>query len=212
MLIQADVVPQGLIVDTDVKCTPAIISAVKAAGYRGIIRYVPLPGVSAAEDIDAAELESILLQDMGSFWVQHPRFPGWNPAEHDAETDALCACAAAKAAGYVAGTTGYVDCEGLAPGVTAAQAFYYNSKWAHVVVGEGFLAGLYDGYSNPETPLQLYEIRDVHTYWSDMANRKVAVRGTAVLQGAEITIAGVPFDLDTVRNDNLGGRPYWSIQ
>lgn len=211
MAIVASVVPEGLIVDTSVKCSKSLIAAVKAIGYLGIARYVPLPGVSAVEDIDAAELADILSAGLGSFWVQHPRFPGWKPIDHSAEVDALCACKAAQAAGYAPGTTGYVDCEGLSSDTTSAQAFYYNSQWAHVLIEEGFRAGLYDGYSNPETPLQLYEIRDVTSYWSDLANRKVAVRGCAVVQRAQITIDAVPFDPDEVRNDNLGGRPYWSI-
>lgn len=205
--------PACRIVDTSTKTTARLRAALKALATppAGIWRYVPLPGVSPAADIDAIELEDILDEGFGSFFVQHPRLPGWRPGAHDAEADARWAVRFAKAAGYAPLTHGYVDAEGMGLETTHAEAHAYNSQWAHVLVEEGYAAGLYDGYSQPETPEELYEIHDVTSYASDLANRRVAVRGTAMVQGPQFTVLGVPFDSDIIAPDELGETPYWTI-
>ena len=201
--------PAGNFVDASAKMTPLLLDALANRGYLGIIRYVPLPGVDPRADVDAAELAMITAHPARfcSMFVQHPRFPGWKPREHDPEADARHAAQFARAAGYPSGVHGFVDAEGMSADTTAAEAHSYNSRFAHVLVEEGYRAGLYDGYSEPETPEQLYEIHDVDSYWSDMANRRVATRGTAVVQGPQFALLGVAFDPDDVRPDLLGSTP-----
>jgi hypothetical protein len=202
--------PPGEAVDVDVPLTELLLDALANRGKLGIIRYVPLPGVNPTADISPVELERILSHP-ACFWsafVQHPRFPGWRPREHDPEADARLAAAHARAAGYPAGCTGYVDAEGMHEDTTWQEAHAYNSAWARVLVAAGFRAGLYDGYSEPETPTELYAIHDVTTYWTDLANRQIATRGTAIIQGAEFDLLDVRFDADFVRPDRLGETPY----
>ena len=201
--------PACRVVDTSYRTTAAVRAALTQLGYWGIVRYVPLPGVNWSADIDAEELAGIVADGFGSWWVQHPRFPGWHPRDCDPENDARCAVIFAKRAGYLPGCHGFVDAEGMSADTTAADAFAYNSRWAHVVVSEGYRAGLYDGYSQPETPEELYTIHDVDCYWSDAAHRRVAVRGCAVVQGQQFSLHGVPFDPDIVAPDLLGGTPWW---
>ena len=201
-----------LAVDTDVKVTPALLDALAEAGYEGIGRYVPLPGVNPGADIDPVELERILSHPkrFGSWFVQHPRFPGWKPRECNPEEDALWAVKFAEAAGYLPGTHGFVDAEGMSDDTTEPESFTYNAQFCHVLVEEGFRAGVYDGYSNHLTPIELYDIEDATAYWSDAANRKVATRGTCVVQGPTFKLIGVPFDPDRVSPDLLGATPFWT--
>jgi Domain of unknown function (DUF1906) len=205
--------PACRIVDADVKLTAALLDAIQADGSEGVARYVPLPGNNPAGDIDAPELDLVLdhAARFGSFFVQHPRYPGWRPRECDPEADAMWAVKFAVAAGYQPGTTGFVDAEGMSLDTTAPEAFVYNARWTHVLVEEGFRAGVYDGYSTPLTPAGLYEIPDATCYWSDAANRKVAVRGTAIVQGPGFKLLGVPLDPDRIAPDLLGGTPWWTI-
>lgn len=208
---RAVMAPSCSVVDSSSKMNAVLLAELRRQGRRGVVRTVPLPGVSPAFDVDAGELALILGQGLGSWWYQHPRFPGWKPREHDPEADARWAVKFARAAGYAPGTHGFVDAEGMSADTTAAEAHAYNSAWAHVVVEEGFRAGLYDGYSQPETPDELYALHDVDCYWSDLARRKVSVRGCAVMQGPEILVLGVRFDTDVVAPDAMLATPYWTV-
>jgi hypothetical protein len=201
----------GLAFDVSVKTTPTLRAALKQRGGICIPRYVPLPGNNPVEDIDQEELEGILSDGFGSWFVQHPRFPGWKPRECDPEADALWAVKYAKLAGYAPLTHGFVDSEGMSADTTEADSFVYNSKFTHVLVEEGYSGGVYDGYSDMMTPVEIYEIADATAYWSDLADRKVAVRGTSVVQHAEIVVAGVRVDPDTIRPDLKNLTPFWSI-
>jgi hypothetical protein len=203
--------PACLVVDTNAKiASRLLLDALANRNYQGVIRYVPLPGVNPAGDIDEGELALILSHPAKflSWFVQHPRFPGWKPREHDAEADARWAARFAHEAGYPPGVHGFVDAEGMSADTTAAEAHFYNSLWCHVMVEEGFAAGLYDGYSQPETPEELYGIPQATSYWSDAAHRRVAVRGTAVVQGPEFTLLGTGFDPDVVAPDLKGETPF----
>ena len=199
----------GRYLDTDTVCSDTVLDAVVLFGFLGILRYVPLPGVNASDDISTEELERILSRKLRSAWVQHPRFPGWDPASHNGEADALVACNAAKLAGYAEGTTGYLDLEGM-PKATVATASKFVKDWIHVAVNEGTRPGIYVGYNIPLSPLELWELAYVHTYWSDAAHRKVAHRGCAIYQGPPISIAGTVFDRDNVAADLLGELPFFT--
>jgi hypothetical protein len=200
----------GRYLDTNTVCTGAVLDAVVLAGFLGVIRYVPLQGVNASADISNEELERMLVRKLRSAWVQHPRFPGWDPAAHNGETDALVACNHAKLAGYADGTTGYLDLEGMSPKATVATASKFARDWIHVAVNEGARPGIYIGFDIPLGPLELWEFPYVHTYWSDMGHRKVAQRGCAINQGASTSIAGTVFDVDYVADDLLGELPFFT--
>jgi hypothetical protein len=197
----------GLYLDTDEIVTRTVAQAVKANGYLGIIRYVPLPGNNPKDDITPGELEIYLEEGLVSWWVQHVRLPGWDPSQHDGEKDALFACNFAKLAGYVPTTHGSLDLEGIAPTAKRMDVIQYASDFTHVVVSEGFSGMIYMGYDCPLDPVDYWDFRDADQYWSDAAKRRVYKRGVSVNQGAEIIIAGTKFDRDTVAADNLGDTP-----
>ncbi len=205
---------EGLCVDTEFpvagpKAPQGVLDALAAAGVLGIIRTVPLPGVSPADDITAAELAAILAHP-ARFWVawyQHPRFPGWDPGLFSGKADATYAADYAHDVGFLDSTTGYADAEGMSSATTEAAAIGYYNDFGSALVAGGVSPGLYAGYDDAMNAVDLYALHDDHTYWSDAGNRKIAMRGTAILQGASKTIGGVKFDLNTVRKDMLGGLP-----
>jgi hypothetical protein len=202
-------IPTCKIVDASAKLTPDNIDSVAADGYKGIVRYVPLPGVVAASDIDAGELEAIVGGGLGLMLVQHVRYPGWNPALYKGAHDAAVAVQSAMAAGYPAGAHIFVDLEGIKG--TAHATITFANDWADAVVAAGYRAGCYVGYAVPLTPEQLYDLHDVNSYWSDAGKRAVATRGFAIKQRPQIFIDNVPFDPDDVEPDQLGETPYWMV-
>jgi sugar phosphate isomerase/epimerase len=201
--------PPGKIADTSTKLTPAVIQKVSELGYRGIVRYVPLPNNPPSKDIDREELEAILGGGLGVLLVQHVRRPPWNPAEKSGSTDALNALEFARAAGYLPNAHIFLDLEGIAG--TSQGTKQFAEEWAKTIVDAGYSAGCYVGFDVPLSAEQLFQLRHINSYWSDAGPRKVATRGFAIKQHAEINIVGTRFDPDTVQQDELGETPLWLV-
>jgi hypothetical protein len=197
-------------VDTATKLMPPVIAQVAANGYAGVVRYVPLPGNKLDPDIDSKELGSILDAGLALLLVQHVRNPKWNPARHPGEIDAAAAIKVANAAGYLPGAHVFLDLEGISGNAADTKAF--AEAWAAAIVQAGYRAGCYVGYDVPLDAVQLYDLRNIRSYWSDAGTRVVARRGFAMKQQQpSIIIAGVEFDIDTMQPDNLGDTPFWMI-
>lgn len=217
MSISAQPATVGRWFDTSYKLTLTTARALKAMGYVGAIRYVPLPGLPVGDDVDATEL-LMLTQGVGLqvMLVQHPRRPGWDPTVHDGYTDGHVAGWMAFRAGYPTGAQLWCDFEGPVKGTTAATAKAFIEGHARAVreaftlsgLTVSFRSGLYCGFQDPLTPEQLYLLHGVTSYWSDDGHRVVATRGTAVQQGLQVTAAGIPIDPDDLRADLLGEVPY----
>ena len=196
----------GSWVDTDYPLSSYVVSALVSAGRIGVCRYVPLPGNDSAGDISKTELEIICGAGLELLLVQHPRNPGWNPANCSGDADAASALSKATEVGYPHGAHIFQDLEGI--NGSAAVTIGFAVDWQHTILAGLKQAGLYVGYGVPLHPLDLYELPGFNSYWSDAGNRQVATRGTAILQGPEVTIGGVKFDLDAVRLDLLGAVPF----
>jgi hypothetical protein len=196
------------LVDTDEKLAPNILKQEAALRYAGVVRYVPLPSNGAKQDIDAVELQAILDSGLALLLVQHVRRPGWNPAQCSGKIDAQLAIQTAEAAGYLPGGHIFLDLEGIAG--TAQDTKAFAEDWAATIVNGGYCAGCYVGYEVPLNAVQLYNLHDFHSYWSDAGQRSVATRGFAMKQlSPEVTIEGVGFDPDTLQADALGDTPFW---
>jgi hypothetical protein len=203
-------IPPGEIVDTDVRLTPLVLTAIRAAGFGGVARYVPHLGNAGTNDINAAELEAILASGLGLLLVQHVRSPPWDPRQYSGGADAQVAVQFAKQAGYRPGAHIFLDLEGIVPGTGPATKVFAEA-WAAVVVGAQYSAGCYVGYDVPLDAQELYDLHSINSYWSDVGPRQVAVRGFALKQQAAIQIAGIQFDPDTVRPDSKGETPSWMV-
>jgi hypothetical protein len=197
------------IVDTASPVLDGLPAQVKAENYLGLVRYVPLSGVDASKDISPSELQGVLAAGLALMLVQHVRYPGWNPGKCSGDGDATSAIQAAENAGYLQGGHIYLDLEGISG--TAADTKAYAEDWSAAVVASGYCAGCYVGNDVPLNAVQLYDLSNFHTYWSDAGPRQVATRGFALKQHEQIQIAAVGFDPDTLTADRLNDTPFWMI-
>jgi hypothetical protein len=194
--------------DFSAKPTSTQLRILKAEGYTGVMRYVPLPSNNPAHDIDSDELGAILDLGLELLLVQHVRTPPWDPRSHSGVVDGAAAAEHARAVGYSDAHI-FLDLEGITPGTDAAGVIQYANAWADRVLQSGFRAGLYVGYDVPLSPEQLYQELVVNSYWKDAGPRDVATRGFAVQQlSPEKTVAGLRIDEDVVVTDLLGEVPY----
>lgn len=219
-LLQAVQAIPGPYVDSAWPCgSPHLIAALKGytppgkillAPKLGIGRYVPLPGVQSGGDITALELQALTAAELLVFLVQHVRYPGWDPTQHDGAKDGQHAADHALAVGYPAGAHLYLDLEGVGMMGTVGSTTAFASDWQRAVLAAGFRAGLYVGYAVPLSATDLFMLRGFNSYWSDAGPRVVAKRSFAIKQGKTVTIDGVKFDEDDVRPDLLGELPYFA--
>lgn len=191
--------------DCSTKVSRAQAQQLWTLGYRWCGRYVPLPGVNPAQDIDDRELDMLLAFGFEVILVQHVRFPGWDPAAHSGFDDAAVAVAHAKGAGFPQHAHVFLDLEGISGTAVATEA--YAETWASTIRYGGFSAGVYCGFDDPLDAQGLWLLHGVDCYWSDDGHRVVANRGCAILQGVEHVIAGLGLDGDTIAPDLLGGTP-----
>jgi hypothetical protein len=205
MTIVAVPATPGPWVDCSQKLTLANAVALKAHGIVGVFRYVPLPGLLLGHDLDAPEL-LMLTRDAGLqvSIVQHPRFKGWDPLEHDGYRDGQVAVEYAQQADAPEGIHIACDFEGPKPGTSDVAAKAFIEGHARACLEGGYLGRLYCGFDDPLSPNELYWLRGVTSYWSDEGHRVVSVRGVDTSQGAQFTIAGVTVDPDDVHVDRKG--------
>jgi Domain of unknown function (DUF1906) len=196
----------GRWLDTDVPMSGDVCDAVRASGYQGVFRYLPLPGNSPVHDISADELERIVAADLQCGLVQHCRRGPIDASHHDGRVDALCALAVAQVAGYPLGCHAFVDLEDLSHSTEQAVVVYENA-WAQTWLDAQYATGDYVGFAVPLDAEALYHDLLGTCYWSDPGHHKVRTRGCAIVQGHEVTIQGVTFDEDYVAPDLLGGLP-----
>lgn len=198
----------GKWLDTAAKLTLAQALEFRAQGFLGVGRYGPLPGNSTAEDLDAAELE-MLVFDAGLEVVlfQHPRRVNVI-ASHSGSGDAMWVCQYASSIRYPTGAHVILDLEGVI-GSTLGQVTTYCVDWGRAAMQLRYSAGLYVGFSAVLGPQELYELPGFDTYASDVARRRVNVRGVCYQQGPEVPAAnGLPnYDPATMGVDALGGLP-----
>jgi len=172
---------------------------------RFAVRYVFF-GPPHAGDLTAVETNAILSAGLTLIVVQHVRNPGWTAGAQLGASDGQWAARNAEAAGYPPGMglTLVLDLEGVAnSGQPVAE---HVDAWCQAVLAAGYAPCLYVGYDCGLSASDLYDLPHVSRYWSDAANRVVAIRGTCCLQGAEVTLPGVGLvDVDRSHPDALGG-------
>jgi Domain of unknown function (DUF1906) len=210
---------EGLWCDTATPIDFRRVKYLKAEGFVGVFRYLPLPGNDTSCDLSRDEVQLLLGEGLEIGLVQHvrgrpPYNPEWHPSEHSGATDgAHAATHALNVCGLPEGAHIFQDLE--ATDGNAPNVWEYSVAWAERgVLYHGFRAGLYVGFSAGLPPRQLYELPH-DSYWSDAAHRLVSVRGCAVNQGKTRRIVGIhgpagdwSLDEDAVRKDQLGQVPY----
>jgi hypothetical protein len=202
----------GLWCDASQKVSAEQAAGLKAVGYVGIVRYVPLPKNGARLDIDASELDWIVEAGLELMLVQHVRESpkgsrGWDPAAHSGTVDGQDAADFAKAAGYPAGAHLWLDLEDI--GGSGLSTIAFAEAWAGAVMAAGFKAGAYVGFDVPLDAQALYDLHGFDSYWSDAGPRAVADRGFAMKQiTPQVVVAGVEIDRDDLQADRHGEVPF----
>lgn len=176
------------------------------AGYRNVGRYLPLPNNDPSGDIDAPELDLLCGIGFGVFLIQHPRAPGWRPADHSGASDGITAVNRARMAGYPNRCHIYFDLEGI-DGTVEETRVWVSSALATVRLA-GYGGGVYVGFEQPLSPMDLYLLHNANTYGCDWGDRQVAERGFAWKQTApDILVAGVRIDKGVILPDLKGELP-----
>ncbi len=201
----------GLGFDTNQKISASQAASLRASGYTWCARYLPLPDNDPRDDIDLAELAILLDAGFEVLLVQHVRYSGWNPRMHSGSLDASVAAAHAITAHYPIGAHIFCDWEGVVPGIDPHGGIMFLESWSSRIISAGFSPGLYVGYQQPLSALQLYDLRGFDQYWSDAGHRVVDVRGCSIEQDREETISGVKIDVDTMAPDRLGAVPMVAV-
>ena len=200
----------GLWFDCSSRLSALTAASMKARGYVGVFRYLPLPPPnSPIPDINAVEVAAITQAGLELSLVQHVRLPGWDPARQSGTVDGGIAAHYATTAGVALRKHLLLDIEGVKLGATAAQLKIFIEAWAAEVIAHGYKAGVYVGYQIPMSPLDLYDLHGINCYWSDFGHRVVATRGCAIIQkNPDILVGGIKIDEDSVAPDLLGGLPW----
>lgn len=215
----AAVLDQARGFDTNTTLTPATARAFHAKGYRFAIRYLrratPHP-----YDLTSGEVDVILGAGLGLMAVQHVESAeSWLPSGNKGDANGGAAVAHARELALPIGATLWCDLEGVAPGTSEAAVIAYVNGWCDVVGTAGFLPGLYVGWHPGLGPEALFHELHTRHYWASYnldTDQYPVVRGVQMRQWARLSAdvpngLAIPFDVDTVLTDKLGGLPLMVI-
>lgn len=183
------------------------------AGYLFVVRYVARVS-RQAHDLSAPELMNVLLAGLSVMVVQHVARPGWMASMDLGTAYGRQAAIEARACGYPKGGTLWCDLEEV--GNDAGHVIAYGNAWYDQVAGNGYEPGLYFGYGDVLTGVQLYRDLKFRRYWSAYnanAEQYPIVRGAQMRQRSyprlERRVPGVSFEYqeDIIQADKLGGSP-----
>jgi hypothetical protein len=204
-MIATSAKPFALGVDTVQKLTAENCAALRAAGFRFVVRYLG--------SIDPPELKRIL--DAGLAYM---------PVTYAKAYNGGSAVSALHALSIPQGATVWLDLEGetSAPPDLIAKI----NAWAGQIAGAGFEPGLYVGSGCVLTSEELYALKVVR-YW-DSCSREVDRTGKVANPGCDYcmqqlrpfncgigstpaVVPGVVVDVDVVQQDNKGRVPSWVV-
>jgi hypothetical protein len=183
-------------VDTVVKLSSQMCTALKAEGVKFAVRYLG--------SLEQAEMLTILASGLALMPVTY--------AKHYSGVDAV---AQLRKLGIPAGVTVWLDLEGETS--TPADIIAKINAWAGQVAAAGYEPGLYVGAGCVLTSAELYSLRVVR-YW-DSCSREVSRDGTIAepkcgwcqiqLVPGNTQIAGIIVDIDVIQQDFQGRMPTW---
>jgi hypothetical protein len=207
MLVPATPGMQGC--DTDTVLDEAGAQALAASGFRFVVRYLSRTTPEHTSDLTSGEVDIILGAGLLLGAVQHVSRAGWSPNAALGAAYGSAAAANAGTLGFPNATQLWLDLEGVASYVSAADTIAYVNSWATVVTGAGFVPGLYVGANQPLSGDDLYWRLKVTRYWKSASNvPDIPYRGYCMVQSlAPSPIDGISIDRDVVLGDAFGGVP-----
>lgn len=200
--------------DTSSIVSRAVANHFKADGYSFCIRYLSLFSKDDEVndgDLTRKEADDILDSGLALMAVQHVRNPGWVPTASKGTQTGNHAANNAIFAGLPAGINIWLDLEGVLVGTPAIDIIDYCNNWFAQVSAVGYVPGIYLGFDELLTGDQLFHSLSCQHYWkSPSFVPDVAIRGFQMIQSTiDATVHGINIDINTTKNDHLGGQALW---
>lgn len=201
--------------DTNSPVPDTIAKDFRAAGYSFAVRYVRRE-VVRSNDLTREEVKGLLNAGIAVMPVQHVESEtAWTPSDSKGQLWGQNAVLAATECGIAAGTTLWLDLEGVAPGIQHEDIIRYCNYWYDRVFRAGFQPGIYVGWHARLTPVELYRRLKFTRYWGAFnlnEDQYPAVCGICMKQGVPkprdlVPTFRWPIDTNKVVGDKLGRVP-----
>jgi hypothetical protein len=205
--------------DTTERLNPVTAKQYFNRGYRFCVRYVGRgDGKSKFDDLMEAEAQAIVDSGMALMAVQHPLAEGWSPTQSLGQSFGSAAAKLAGDAGLPAGTSIWLDLEGVKAGTTDTAVIDYCNAWFAEVAAVGYSTGVYIGAAPGITPDQMYWNLKTTSYWKGGSSEKSGVPADIPHRGYQLTQhiqnPGKPneFDSNVTKIDAFGSGVMWVSQ
>jgi len=191
------------------KLTYALANTYVGKGYKFCVRYIPNPLSPGNTDLTEDEAREILAAGLLLGAVQHcsaaTRTSEFVPTGPMGGEWGSLAAHCSLDAGLTAGTTVWLDLEGVQPGTPASDVLAFCNQWFAQVEQAGFEPGLYVGFDCGLTSDQLYFQLTTKHYWrAPSAAPDIAYRGYQLMQHTMRDAQGNEIDVDHAQIDSLG--------
>lgn len=194
--------------DADATISAGLAADFAAAGFTFAVRYVHRAATGG--DLTQNEAQDILNAGLGLMVVQHVETAPWTPDAGKGTRYGQAAATNAAAAGLAPGTSVWLDLEGVAAAISAADVVAYCNAWFAAVSAGGYVPGLYVGANCMLDGAQLYDDLTTQYYWkSGSSVPAVATRGYCMVQtiSSSFVVSGCGYDKNVVQTDALGNTP-----
>ncbi len=197
--------------DSDTELSADIAAALSRTGFCFAIRYLSRGVGQSSGDLSMEEARTILASGLGLMAVQHCSAAGWAATASLGSSYGRAAALNASSIGLPPGLSVWLDLEGVAPYVTAAETIAYCNAWAAQVEAQGFSPGIYVGANQPLSGDDLYWRLRITRYWRSASTvPDIPYRGYCMAQAlAPSPVDGIAIDRDVIMADAFGGVPTW---
>jgi hypothetical protein len=196
-------------IDTNTPVQDGQAKSLHAAGYSFVLRYLPRVK-QASHDVTAQEVDLLLSNGLAVMPVQHVEAGEWIPSEQKGTAYGKQAGISAQLAGFVPGTSVWLDLESVSKSVPSAIVITYCNKWFDEVAKAGFLPGIYVGWQPGINAKDLYYRLKFTRYWAAFnlnVDQYPVIAGACMQQSPEKKQFGLRFDPDTILGDKLNRFP-----
>lgn len=204
--------------DANVTITSSQADAFWDAGFRFALRYVGRTQM-ASHDLTADEAAMLLSKGFGLMPVQHVQAGEWL-ATGDLGTEyGANAAQFSQQIGFPPGVNVWLDLESVSTQSAASDVVAYCNNWHAQVAAAGYVPGVYIGWQPGLSGSDLYNQLAFQHYWAAYNVDGVSTprpRGYQLVQtsgsGNVGSLGTDVYDVDTTREDGMGGTVLWLKQ
>lgn len=184
----------------------------RRAGYSFAVRYIPRT-LGHSYDLTKEEVASLHAAGIAVMPVQHVESERhWIPSSDKGRFYGQTAVARCVDLRVPAGVTVWLDLEGVDQSVPAEIIIRYCNYWYDQVHAAGYLPGIYIGWHNGLSAVELYKRLKFTRYWAAYnlnRDQYPITRGICMKQGTTPAPEGIHYaiDSDTIIGDRFGDYP-----